>query len=260
MSEAALVCEGLSLETHLARPPLSAGRTTQPGLVICHGLPVGEGAAATAGHTFPQLADRVAAETGWACLTFCFRGAGASEGEFSIAGWVADLHAATAYLRAQQVQNIWLAGFSLGGTIAIHVAGNDPSIRGVASLSAPSDLSAWSSDPAYLLALVRQVGLVGPDAQPDLAVWSAEVAALDPLGSAARVPPRPFFVVHGSADESVPLADARALADAAEGQCELHVLPKGGHRLRHDPRAIAILLGWLERQSTSGQVPARQSS
>jgi putative redox protein len=250
VSEAGLVSDGLKLEAHLARAPLSAGRMVQPGLVICHGLPVGEGAAASAGHTFPQLADRVALETGWACLTFCFRGAGTSEGEFSLAGWLADLRAAVSYLRAQQVQHVWLAGFSLGGTIAIHTAAQDPSIRGVASLSAPSDLSAWSSDPGYLLGLVRQVGLVRPDSQPDLAEWSAEVAALDPLGSARLVPPRPFFVVHGSSDESVPLADARALADAAEGHCELHVLPKGGHRLRHDPRAIAILLGWLERQST----------
>jgi putative redox protein len=24
-----------------------------------------------------------------------------------------------------------------------------------------------------------------------------------------------------------------------------------GHRLRHDPRAIAVLLGWLERQITA---------
>jgi len=153
-------------------------------------------------------------------------------------------------LRAQHVANVWLAGFSLGGTLAIHVAATDATIGGVASLSAPSDLSAWSTDPAYLLGLARQVGLVGEESEPDLSSWSAEVVAIDPLGSAALLPPRPFFVVHGSSDDSVPLADARALADAAQGACELHVLPKGGHRLRHDPRAIAILLGWLERQST----------
>lgn len=245
-----LVSDGLKLEAHLARPPLSAGRAVQPGLVICHGFPVGEGAAASAGHTFPQLADRIAADTGWACLTFCFRGAGTSQGEFSIAGWVADLRAAISFLRSHQVQNVWVAGFSLGGTIAVHTVANDPALRGVASLSAPSDLSAWISDPGYLLGLARQVGLMRTDTEPDLAAWSAEVAALDPLGSAQRIPPRPFFVVHGTGDELVPLTDARVLADAAEGHCELHILPKGGHRLRHDPRAIAILLGWLERQST----------
>jgi putative redox protein len=163
---------------------------------------------------------------------------------------VADLEAAVAAFRAEGVDSIWLAGFSTGGTIALHVAGADPEIRGVAALAAPSDLSAWSSDPAYLLTLARDVGVVPATADPDLAVWAEEVRALDPLGSAARIPPRPFFLAHGSDDDTVPLADARALADAAEGRCELHVIPMAGHRLRHDPRAIAILLGWLDRQSS----------
>jgi hypothetical protein len=26
-------------------------------------------------------------------------------------------------------------------------------------------------------------------------------------------------------------------------------VPGAGHRLRHDPRAIAVLLGWLDRQA-----------
>lgn len=246
-----LVSDGIRLVSHLARPPLSGARSSQPGLVLCHGLPVGEASAGTAGHTFPQLADRIAADTGWTCLSFCLRGAGESEGEFSIAGWVADLKSAVAYLRQAGFENVWLAGFSTGGTLAVRVAADDPSIRGVATLSAPSDLSAWANDPAYLLDLVRQVGLIHPASQPDLAEWAREVASLNPLEAAAEIPPRPFFVVHGSADDVVSVVDARALADATEGQAELHLIPMAGHRLRHDPRAIAILLGWLERQTTN---------
>jgi hypothetical protein len=37
------------------------------------------------------------------------------------------------------------------------------------------------------------------------------------------------------------------LADAAEGYAELRVVAMAGSRLRHDPRAIALLLGWLQR-------------
>ena len=29
---------------------------------------------------------------------------------------------------------------------------------------------------------------------------------------------------------------------------DLRIVQNGGHRLRHDPRAIAMLLGWLDRQ------------
>ena len=69
-------------------------------------------------------------------------------------------------------------------------------------------------------------------------------------------------MVHGSDDPDVALADARALADAATGPSELHVVCGAGHWLRADPRVIAILVGWLERpalngRSTLGQ-PARR--
>jgi putative redox protein len=54
--------------------------------------------------------------------------------------------------------------------------------------------------------------------------------------------------MHGSDDPTVPVSDARALADAADGQCDLRVIAGAGHRLRHDPRAVAALMGWMERQ------------
>jgi putative redox protein len=47
----------------------------------------------------------------------------------------------------------------------------------------------------------------------------------------------------------VPSLDARALADC-HGSAELRIIQGAGHRLRHDPRAVAVLLGWLERQDT----------
>ena len=46
----------------------------------------------------------------------------------------------------------------------------------------------------------------------------------------------------------MPVSDARALVDAAGGRADLRVIVGGGHRLRHDPRAVAALIGWMERQ------------
>jgi putative redox protein len=53
--------------------------------------------------------------------------------------------------------------------------------------------------------------------------------------------------MHGEDDESVPIADSRVLVEA-HGSAELRVIQGAGHRLRHDPRAAAILIGWLDRQ------------
>jgi len=69
-----------------------------------------------------------------------------------------------------------------------------------------------------------------------------------PNGLVGKIPPRPLLLLHGSDDDVVPLMDARTLADAADGQVELRVISGAGHGLRHDPRAVAVLMGWMERQ------------
>ena len=53
--------------------------------------------------------------------------------------------------------------------------------------------------------------------------------------------------MHGDSDDLVPSLDARVVADA-HGIAELRIIGGGGHELRHDPRAVAVLLGWLSRE------------
>ena len=71
---------------------------------------------------------------------------------------------------------------------------------------------------------------------------------VDAVAAARRLDGRPLLVLHGIDDPDVPVDDARALADAGAPLCELRLVQGAGHRLRHDPRAIATLLGWLDRQ------------
>jgi putative redox protein len=59
-----------------------------------------------------------------------------------------------------------------------------------------------------------------------------------------------MLVMHGADDESVPPTDSRRLAEA-HGSAELRVFGGAGHRLRLDPRAIAVLMGWLDRQKST---------
>ena len=242
---------GLRLVGYLARPSASAAKGGgRYGLVICHGFPSEPKGARLAGHTYPQLADRVAADAGWVVLTFNLRGTGDSEGEFSLAGWLADLKAAIGHLLAAGgVQAVWLCGFSIGGSLCLCAAGEDPQVRGAAAFSAPADFNEWAVDPRRLLERARTVGVVHSAGFPsDFEAWSRELQEIRPLSLIGKIPPRPLLLVHGADDEVVPMLDARALADAADGGVELRILAAAGHRLRHDPRAVALLLGWLERQ------------
>jgi putative redox protein len=137
----------------------------------------------------------------------------------------------------------------LGGTLAVMSAADDERVRGLATFATPASLRAWVREPAWFLDYARSTGVLKTDGfPPDPAAWTHAIANLDPLEAAARIPPRPWLLVHGSADDVVPVEDARLLAEAAGADLELRIVQNGPHRLRHDPRAIALLLGWLDRQ------------
>ena len=248
---------GLRLAAHLARPQPSpsdegpGAGDAPPGLVLCHGFPAGPGGAATSGQTYPELAEHLAAEAGWTVLTFNFRGTGASEGDFSLGGWLDDLRAAIDHLGDRgEVSGVWVAGSSTGGALAVCEAAEDERVRGVAALAAPATFAGWAADPEAFLAHARDIGVItDPDHPRDRAAWSRELLEIRPVSMIGKIPPRPLLLIHGSDDETVPLDDARALAEAAGEGAELRVVSSAGHRLRHDPRAVAVLLGWLERQA-----------
>jgi putative redox protein len=242
--------EGITLRGHLARPPQASADAGRRGLVLCHGFPADPPGKRTAPQSYPELADRLAHETGWVVLSYDFRGAGRSDGDFSLAGWLADIKAGVDELLAVgEVDGVWLAGFSTGGALALCAAGEDERVQGVATFAAPADFEGWATDPRRFLEHARSVGVVGDKAfPPDFDAWARELRETRPINLIGKVPPRPVLLVHGAEDDVVPLMDARALADAADGMVELRVLSGAGHRLRHDPRAIAVLLGWLDRQ------------
>ena len=97
----------LVLSRYLTRP---AGRHGPlPGLILCHGFPIGPLDARQSGGTFPELIDRVANELAWVAMTFTFRGCGSSEGDFSLQGWIDDLRAAIDHLIDEtSPSGIWL--------------------------------------------------------------------------------------------------------------------------------------------------------
>ncbi len=243
---------GLTLRAHRADPPPAAG-AHPPAVVLCHGFPgAAGGGAKTAAQAYPDLGDRIAAELGWIVHVPALRGASGSEGHFSLGGWLDDIAAAVAHLRATaRPSGIWLAGFGTGGALCVCAAAKDAAIKGVAVLAAPADFDDWASQPRRLLQHARSIGLIRDPAFPPAADrWARELREVRAVQCMTAVAPRPVLVVHGTDDESVPPFDARVLADA-HGSAELRMIDGAGHALRHDPRAMAILLGWLDRQRTA---------
>ena len=245
--EATFSSDGITLAAHFASP---SGNAPAPAVVICHGFPTGPRGAAASAATFPELADRIARECGWYALAFNCRGTGASGGDFSVAGWLADIRAAVSFLDERpETQGVWIIGIAEGGTLAVLATATDARVRGCAALATPATFKEWGRDPARLLEFARRVGMVRTPGFPaSVGAWSRGVAGVDALAAAPRIAPRPLLVLIGTADTVVSWEDARALADGAGEAGELRMVGGAGHELRHDPRATASLMGWLDRQ------------
>ena len=248
-TEFSFACDGHRLVGFWESPP-ATGPTRDTLLVFCHGLPSGAPAAEGDGG-YPALVERFAAR-GYPGLAVNFRGAGASEGNFSLRGWTRDLSALLDFLERRDVvphRRVVAVASSAGALVALWTAGADPWIAGVAALAAPADLASLAALPAAsLVEHLRATGLIRDPAFPaDPAGWLWEFQEICAERRIGRIAPRPILLVHGEDDPTVPVEHALRLLRASEGAAELCRLPKAGHRLRLDPRALACVSDWLLR-------------
>lgn len=215
-----------------------------PAVALLHGVPP---AAGVSGAPL-EVGSRIAGEMGWDVALPDLRGCGDSRGDFSLGGWCRDIAAIVDLLAADDdVDGVWLAGTSVGGSLALLAAVDDDRVRGVATLGAPADFVDWVGNPRRFLDEVRRLGLVSGRTVA-VEEWLREFRDLAPVEAARRLADRALLVVHGSDDDRVPAMDGRILADA-HGTADLRIVHGAHHDLDRDPRALALLLGWLDRQS-----------
>ncbi len=241
---------GAELEGTMVNGVRSGSRRGVNSVLVLHGFPNADVGAKTVGIDMPELCQRINREFGWNAMAIRFRGCGRSTGEFSLARWVDDATAACRHLRAEtQPDNLWVVGFGTGGSVGLVAAAELPDVSGVAMLGSPADFDDWAANPERLLSYSREIGVItSPDFPTNRERWEAELREVRAVEAAEKFPPRPLLVLHGYEDEAVPHFDARMLADA-HGGADLRFIRGASHHLRHDPRAMSILLGWLDRQS-----------
>jgi uncharacterized protein len=241
-----LPVEGIGIAGEVHRPDGAAGPL--PAVVICHGIPSGRPAPNDPGYR--PLAVRLA-ELGFLAVLFNFRGCGLSGGNFDLAGWCRDLTAILDMLGGREDVNrggIHLVGFSGGAAVSCQVGAGDRRVAGVALMACPAELSFLfkREELGLILRKAREIGAIREESFPaDPQEWLEGLYRVRAEDTVHSIAPRPLLIVHGTADEVVPVTHARLLYERA-GEPKTLVLLEGiEHRLRQVPSALDTAVEWL---------------
>jgi len=235
---------------------LPAGRRPAkgwPAVVMCHGL---TGTRIEAHFLFVK-ASRALAARGFASLRFDFRGSGESSGRFqdmSVLTEVADALAAWQTLgrhRELDPARRALLGLSMGGAVAALLAG------GLAAEGRPpAGCVLWSAAGDLRELLVARFLSKGGRLRRCPMEWAGHLIGRRFVADLARVPRPiealgaagvPTLIVQGTADQAVPVRQARAFHRAARGS-RLVVLQGYDHtfaRSDREKKVIDLTANWL---------------
>lgn len=236
-----VVSDGLRLDAGIVVPDEPRGTA-----VLLHGIPsVAPPDPDDTG--YPGLAERFATE-GWAAAWGDMRAAKQSPGYFSIEGWVKDALAIVDAARgaAPVPGPTVLLGSSAGGAVATEAVRRGAPVDALVLLAAPAEWLSFADDPAMgVFRIQAGAGMeLAPETLEDPTQWAAEFENVTTELSAASVKV-PMLVVHGTADDVVPVDHAPRIAAAAPG-AQLEILEGGAHQLRRDERAVSLVLRWLD--------------
>lgn len=218
-------------------------------VVICHGF---KGFMDWA--FFPHLAELIAAR-GFAAVRFNFTGAGVRPGEDR----VSDLEAFRDDTYSREVEEleavleaiadglgdgrltptrIGLVGHSRGGGVALLAAAGErfrDRIGALVTWNAIGEVDRFTPEQKAIWRHDGEIEVVNARTGQRLAMGVGLLddvernrAALD-LAAAAGRRAAPWLIVHGEADETVPVAEGRRLHAAAAPPAELLTIPGGGH-------------------------------
>jgi len=241
-------------------------RGNVPAILVCHAMHAEGFRWLPLYRTFA----RKAAERGFACLLFDFRGCGMSEGKFDY-GWSEqrDAKAALGFLLAQKdvdVSKAYAVGRSLGGTIAIYSLIDDPRVKGYALWATPPDhkrnirnfIEKTRGKFGYsffvLLSIVDRVINVRRIIRVDL--WGLKMRPKDvrrklmSLSSSRLISHKnrpPILLIVGDEDEFVSTTEERDYERSILGNKRLIILKGTGHTFKGAEEQVAsTTIDWFE--------------
>jgi dipeptidyl aminopeptidase/acylaminoacyl peptidase len=246
IKEIRLQADELDLVSELHIP---SGAKAHPALCICHGIPAAAPDPTDRGYTL--LAQRFC-RAGFITLIFNFRGTGKSQGNLDILGWSRDLQAALNFLynlKEVDKNHFCLLGFSGGAAVSIYAAAHDSRISSVVACACPADFHSLQhkETPLDTVQRFRQIGAIrDKDFPSSIEEWQRGFETITPINWVDKISPHPLLLVHGDADELIPLEHAHRLYQKAREPKELKIIPGAKHKMRLEKAAMDFVLDWLK--------------
>ncbi len=219
-----------------------------PCIIMSHGL---EGS--KDGKKWLLLASRLY-QSGFSYLRFNYRGCGegseASEGRFedtTLSGRIQDYRAAIDFVNTTAADRNRLAvvGSSLGGMVAI--AAHDARIKAMVALATPYRLK-MPSDDQFKVYKNEKFFELSSGKRLNRRFFT-NIKNYD-ISSAVGKIGCPLLIIHGSADEFVPLESAHHLYKKAKEPKRLEIIKGGSHSFNkssHLEQVISLTLDWLKQ-------------
>jgi carboxylesterase len=177
---------------------------------------------------------------------------------------------------AAECSEVVVAGQSMGGTLALHLAAHDDRVRAVATLAAPI----WLSGPLPALLPILTHVVRWHHTGDDIDLWHPD--AVEELHSYGLRPTRsinelrrlcavvrkeiaeiraPVFVLHGERDRTIDPRCGKEIAQRLINSeaVQLRMLPRSGHAISVDVDRDAVnaeILQWFERFAPASQTVA----
>ena len=215
-------------------------------VILCHGMESNRHS-----EKLIFLAEQLA-QRGMHALRFDFRYVGESSGKFediTYSGEVEDLRAAFELMGKSCGGKIAIFGSSMGGTVALIFAAQEPAVAALATVAAPlhpENFPRRILSPAGLKRW-RELGYTVFNGQRLNITLLNDLENVDVAGAARQIH-CPVLILHGDADEVVPVAEAHELSACLKCSKRLVILKDGDHRLSNPAimqRAADEALAWL---------------
>ena len=223
-----------------------AGESPRGAIILCHGMDSSKNS-----EKLISLSRGLAAR-GLLTLRFDFAYVGESSEKFediTYSGEVEDVRAAWSFVRDRYSGRIGILGSSMGGTVALLFAAEEPGVAALVTIAAPVHPEAFPRRILSPEALQkwRERGFTFYNGHRLNLTLLEDLEMIDVVESASKVA-CPVLMIHADNDEVVPVEEAHELNASISGKKKLLILKGTDHRLSNPlsmQQAFTEAVGWL---------------